>query len=263
MAKTLRERQEAYESNYDFTILEQLPVVIKITIKNYKKLIQKLPEPFSVGFSEVLSQTMLYLIQDIQDAIFGYCYNDTIIFILRNDLSDDPPWMNNEIQKMSSTVASTATLAFIKSLEMFGDELDTVGDAIFNVNTFGLPKIIESYNYLVMHQYTCASHAINSAALIELEDKLGKKMAQNLLKDKSLDEKISLVIKYCGKDIKEDYSINFLSGTGMYKIPVLRDGNIRNRWYLDKELPNFIDDRDFVLNILNTGSDIYRKSDIN
>ena len=264
MTRTLRERQEGYESSCDFTILDDLPIIIKVTLKNYKKLTNKLELPFCADMSEIMAQTMLYTISDIQDAVMGYCHDDEIIFLLKND--GDHSWMNNDIQKISSTISSIVTVGFHKSAEIFGDELDLIGDAIFSVKTFGVPKISEAANYLWMHQAICMGKAINSATYYELELKFGKKATISFLKDKEYDEKLDMLMKHCGKDIRDDYPLCFLRGVAVYKIPVIvetKDGEVnRNKWFLDKELPNFKEHRDFTYNILNNGHDIFRKPDI-
>ena len=69
MAHSLSERQERYESDFDSTILNRIPVVIRCTIRNYKRLTQRLERPCCAEFSEVMSQTMLYTITNIPDAL--------------------------------------------------------------------------------------------------------------------------------------------------------------------------------------------------
>ncbi|KKN67674.1 hypothetical protein LCGC14_0459330 [marine sediment metagenome] len=265
MAHSLSERQEKYESDYDYTILNRIPVIIRCTIRNYKKLTQRLEAPFCAEFSEIMSQTMLYAITNIPDAIFGYHQNDEITFVLRND-KDSIPWHRNNIQKISSTVSSLITLGFYKSAEIFSDNLNLVGDAIFSIKTFATPSVMEAFNNLIWRQGMCMKNAINFTSFIELSDKLGKGPASSLLRDKDYKEKAEILLQHCGKDIREDYPIPFLRGVGIYKIPVIvstRNGTAnRNRWYVNKNLANFVEDKDFILNILNSGLDIYRGPEV-
>jgi tRNA(His) 5'-end guanylyltransferase len=212
-----------------------------------------------------MTQTMLYTITNISDAVFGYHHNDEITFILKNN-DKETPWRSNNIQKISSTVSSLITLGFYKSANIFSDDLDLVGEAAFCVKVHGAPSIMESFNNLIWRQSMCMKHAINCASLVELSDKLGKGPACNLLKDKDYKEKAEILLQHCGKDIREDYPIPYLRGVGIYKIPVIvptRNGIAnRNRWYVDNNLPNFVEDKDFILNILNNGLDIYRGPDV-
>ncbi|MDP2683488.1 MAG: tRNA(His) guanylyltransferase Thg1 family protein [bacterium] len=266
MAHSLSERQERYELDYDYTILNRVPVIIRITIRNYKKLIQQLDAPFCSDFYDIMSQTMLFTITSIPDAVLGYYHNDEITFVLKNDHDyDSVPWHGNNIQKIVSTVASLVTLGYYKSVDLFNDNLD-LGEAIFSVKAFAVPSIIESFNNLIWRQGICVKNAINNASLSELTDKLGSASAASLLKNKDYNEKTELLLQHCGKNIRDDYPIPFLRGVGVYKIPIIvstRNGSAnRNRWYVDRELPNFVEGKDFILNILNTGLDIYRGPDV-
>lgn len=267
MASFISDRHEKYESCYDFTILGRVPIIIRASIKNYKKLTQRLELPFSENFLDVMVQTMLYSITDISDAIFGYYQNDEITFILRNDKDYEYiSWYGNNIQKLSSVVASLVTLGFYRSSAIFGDDLNLVGNAVFNVKTFAVPSVVEAFNNLIWRQSLCMKNAINIVSLTELTDKLGKGPASVLLKDKDYKEKAELLLEHCGKDIAEDYDFSFLRGVAVYKVPVIvstRDGTAsRNKWYIDKKLPNFVENKDFILNILNNGLDIFRSPDV-
>lgn len=267
MTHSLRERQDEYESNCDYSLLRRLPVIIRVTIKSYKRLVQNLDRPYCVELNDIMSQTMLYTITNIQDAVFGYYHNDEIIFVLRNDKDFDyVPWCNNNIQKIVSVVSSLATLGFYKSVEIFGDNIALVGDAIFEVKAFNVPKVSEAVNYLICRQNICMNHAINSSSMFELESKLGRAPAVSLLKDKSYQDKEELLLHHCGIDFYDYYPSFFLSGMGVYKIPTLvktQDGGVsRNRWHIDNNIPIFADDRDFILNILNNGLDVFRAVDI-
>jgi len=266
MTLSLSERQEGYESNFDYTILNRIPVIIRCTIKNYKKLTQNVCKPYCSELSEVISQTMLYTITNIPDAIFGYQQNDEVSFVLRNDITNDSvPWHSNNIQKISSTISSLITLGFYKSITLFSDDLDLVGDAVFSVKTFATPSVIEAFNNLIWRQSFCMKNAVNTASFFELSEKLGKGPTSVLLKNKTYKEKAELLLEHCGKDIINDYPVFFLKGIGVYKIPVVittKNGSInRNKWYVDNNLPNFVEENDFILNILNTGLDIYRGPD--
>lgn len=266
MTNSFRKRQTEYESNYDFVITRRLPIVVKVTFKNYKRLTQNLAQPFSKELFKVLGQTALYAIAQIQDAVFGLCCNDDIVFILTNDKClDYEPWHGNNLQKIVSSVSSLVTLGFEKSSKLIGSELDLVGDGLVSTSVFPLPYINEAVNYLILKQGFCMGSAINKAVFYELEDKFGKGKSLELLKEKTFEEKIDMLLQYCGIDFYDYYLSPFIFGTAIYKIPVIvpsRDSSItKNKWYIDYNIPNFIKDKDFVSAILNNGVDVYRAPD--
>lgn len=267
MTDSLRKRQEGYESCYDYYVTRRIPIGIKVTLKNHKRLTNNLEKPYCEDFSEVMAQAALFAISQIQDAIFCYCHNDEIIFILRNDKSHDyEPWHSNSLQKISSSVASLVTLGFSKNRDIFGDDLDLIGDAVFATHVFSFPYLSEAANYLLMKQGYCMGNAAHQAALFELENKLGKEKAQELLRDATYQDKLDILLKHCGIDFFDLYLSSFIYGIAIYKIPVIahtRDGDVRkNKWHIDYEIPNFLTDKDFVSAILANGADVYRASDL-
>lgn len=267
MIDSLRKRQEGYESCYDFLVTRRIPIGIRVTLKNYKRLTQNLDKPYCEGFYEIMGQAALFAISQIQDAVFCYCFGDEIIFILKNDKNHDyEPWHSNNIQKITSSVASLVTLGFSKNCDIFGEGLNLVGDAVFSAHVFSLPYLSEAANYLFFKQSYCMGHAVHKAASFELEAKFGRSKAQELLKDATYQDKIDILLKYCGVDFLDLYLSSFIYGIAVYKIPVIahtRDGDVRkNKWHIDYEIPNFLNDRDFVSAILANGADVYRASDL-
>ncbi len=264
MTNSLGERQEEYESIYDLTIMRRVPVVIRATLHNYKRLTQGLEKPFSDGFSDVMMQTLMYVISQIQDAVFGYYHNDEISIVLKNDNGlDSEPWNANNLQKIVSTVASYCTNGFARSVDIFGDNLDLSADAVFKVKAWSVPTTSEATNYLVSRQGNCIKHAINTSCGLELESKFGKHKAIELFKNKTYEEKREMLLRYCGIDFFDYYPYVFIYGGAVYKVPVIvPNKDTRNKWFADDEIPNFISDRDFVSAIISNGVDIYRAPDI-
>ena len=175
MTDSLRKRQEDYESCYNYEVTKRIPIGIKVTLKNHKRITQNLKKPYCEDFSEIIGQAALFAISQIQDAVFCYCFNDEIIFILTNDKSNDyEPWHSNNLQKIGSSIASLVTLGFSKNRDIFGDGLNLIGDAIFTSHVFAFPYQNEAVNYLLFKQSFCMGHAVHQAVLYELEEKVGR-----------------------------------------------------------------------------------------
>lgn len=267
MTDSLRERQEEYENVYNLTITKRLPIVIRVRLRNYKRLSQNFNRPYCENFFEIMANTMLYIITGIQDAVFGYHYCDEIILILRNDKEFNyEPWYQNNIQKIVSIVSSTAAVGFIKMKELFGDDIDIIGDGIFSAKIFSLPYITEVINYFIWHQRACKKNAIHNSAFFELEEKFGKKAAIKFLQDKTYEEKLELLLRHCGVDFNDYYPNFFTKGIAAHKIPIIvdtKDGGInKNKWTLNYEIPDFLDDKDFLFNILTNGVDVFRADNL-
>lgn len=266
MTDTLKERQEEYESNYRFTITRRMPIIIRVNLRNYKRLTQNLKKPYSEEFAEIMANAMLYTITEIQDAIFGYYYQDEIIFILRNDKKNDyEPWYQNDIQKITSIVSSLMTIGFYRSREVFNEELNISSEGVFSVKIFGMPYIAETINNLIWHQQSCMKFAISCATLKELDNKFGRKTAMKFLQDTTYEEKKELLSQHCGIEFEEYYPKSFIYGVASYKVPTIskNSGDTRNKWTLNYNIPNFLEDKDFLYNILTNGIDVFRANTIN
>lgn len=265
MTHSLGERQGVYEECYDFSITRKIPIVIKAQLRNYKRLIQNLAKPFSPEFSEILGETALFVISQIDDAIFGYCHNDEIILILDNSKKEDTCWLNNKIQSIVSVTASMLTDGFRRSYDIFGENIKLSGNIIFDVKTWGLPNLEEATNYLIHRQDSCIKNSINRACGFELEEKFGREKASALFRNKSYDEKEDILLNHCGIDLYEYYPSNFIFGTAIYKIRSIKidESAPRNRWYVNNDIPNFLLNKEFLSTILANGADIFRASDFN
>lgn len=259
---SLRERQEKYEEVSDQEMLPHLPVIIRLNIKNYKKISEELDKPYSVVFGDLMAETLLYVITSIQDAVFGFTYQDEINIVLRNDLiKDTKPWFNNNVQKIVSTVASAATLGFIESQDLIENE-EILDPALFEAKVFAVPSLPEVVNYLVLRQSYCMGNALTEAVSYELAKKIGKAKTHILLKDKSYSQKKDILLQKCGIDFIDFYPKSFYRGMAAYKEPTLvptRNGSeTKNKWLVNDSIPNFVEDKDFVLSIITNGKDIFR-----
>jgi tRNA(His) 5'-end guanylyltransferase len=265
MSEPISKRQKQYQSDYDFAIMQRVPIVIICDLRNAHRATANLIKPFCPNFAHVMMNTMLYSITEMKGAVFGYTQGDEISFILRNDLDDlSEPWHLNKIQDIISTTASLTTFGFNKYLQTLEKKLDIVGDPIFQTRVYAVPNINEAANNLIWRQQDCNRKAVSSAAIEELSTKFGRKAAIKLLKEKTSVEKRKLLQYHCDIDFDDYYAPEFRRGAAVYKVPTLipvrsKDETIsKNKWTLNASLPIFSEDKDFILSILINAHDIYR-----
>ena len=255
---SLKDRFDNYEIAYDTEITKRLPIVIRSELRNFKKLTQNLDKPYSAEMSEIMANAMLYCIVEIQDAVFGFVSAGEANFILRNDLVlDTEPWYQNNIQKMSSTISSLMTVGFYKYLRLCYDDLKLVGDAVFNTKTFAVPYLNECSNYLLWRQLVGMNYSVSEAAAYELENKFDKKTALKIMSGTSAEDKAELLLRHCGITFEEYYPQPFITGIAAYKAPVIVGEGFKNKWQLNFNVPKFVDNKEFVSNILNNGKQLY------
>lgn len=265
--ETLGDRQKEYEKNSDYVLTRRLPIIIRVDGRSFSRLTRKLTKPYSVDIGNIMSETMMYCIMEMQGAVFGYQQHDEINFILRNDQSfDSDPWYQNRIQKITSVASSLATLSFNRGLSRLDPPLDIIGDAIFDARVFALPTISEVVNYLVWRQQDCIRDAVSAAAQEELSLKFGKRTAMKLLQKRTVAEKKELLLSQANIDFDEIYSSSFKYGVAAYKVPTIipsKEGmTARNKWTLNDTVPLFVEEKDFIYNILLNGHDVFRAPNV-
>lgn len=258
---SLKSRLEDYENAQEPLLLKRVPIIIRSELRNYKKLTQNLEKPFSSRFIDLIAQTMLFAIVDIQDAVFGYCTGYEITFILKNDKFDYEPWNGNNLQRIVSTVSSLLTNGFYRYLDMFEEDFDLTGHAVFVTKAFVVPYIGEATNNLIWRQNICLKNSINDVVGYEYSKKfLNKK--ENVLGMRSDEDKLDSLLHDFGIEFIEYFPQKFYRGVAVYKVPTIinsgDDSSTRNKWSLNSELPDFVEEKDFINNILINGSDVIR-----
>ena len=266
MTVTLGKRQQDYEDCYDNFILKNLPIIIRIKTRSYRKLNSDISSPFNFALSTVMANTALYVATHVQDAIFVFQCADEINIVLKKDNNSYEPWYQNNIQKIGSVTASLATLGFFRAKDDLEDSLSLPGEAIFDAKVFGLPVLGEVFNNLIYRQQKCIRSCVFDVCFFELSERFNKQEANKLLSNTTSDQKVDILFDYCGIDFFDCYPINFIRGVAVYKVPTVvptKNGDVRkNKWKLNWDIPDFLDDKDFLYNILLNGADVYRAQNI-
>lgn len=262
MAKdSLAERQKRYEKAYDQTIMRRIPVIIRVNGRSFSRITRYLDRPYCPVFMDIMANTMLAVIKKLDGTVFGYQQNDEITFIVRNDQSfDTEPFFGNRIQKITSIAAATTTLEFNKLL--LQSNLNLQDDALFDCKAFGIPNITEAVNNLIWRQQDCTRSAITDAALVEIGAKYGKRTAFKMLHGKNVSERIEMLMDKCNIEFDSYYPSSYRNGIACYKAPKIietSDGQMaRQKWILDYDVQGFTQIKNVILNIINTGTDIFR-----
>jgi tRNA(His) 5'-end guanylyltransferase len=184
---------------------------------------------------------------ELEGAVFSFQHNAEISFVIGNSHES----YSNRVQKICSIVSSLCSVNFLKHSLASDDPPDLIGECIFETDVFGLPSLSETVNYLFWRQQIAINHSVSSA--IESENK-------NLISSlgrRSLAEKKDLLLSECGIHY-ENYPSYFRQGSACYKVPKLHGELIKKKWYLDTEVPELVDNKEFILNILHTGQDVMR-----
>ena len=220
---------------------------------------------------------MKYLCENVQGCVLGYTQSDEISLILVDYKKlNSSAFFDYEVQKVCSTTASMATMAFNKifnentldfiSPEIFEDEkikkiaashAEAVRKgAMFDSRCFNIPKE-EVTNYIYWRQLDASRNSIQMVGQANFSDKELHKKTTNQIQDMLMTQKginwndFPAYQKRGSCCIKEIYYV----GKNGEEVPV-EDSNKddvtkRSRWIIDKDIPIFKGEcRQYIENLI-------------
>lgn len=267
--ETLGDRMKgAYENKYRLYLPERIPVIIRLDGKAFHTFCRGLKKPFDDLFISVMQDTMLGLCKNISGCKLGYVQSDEISLLLVQTKEESQPWFDNNLQKIVSVSASMATLYFNKNFEnrsmnLLDELLDSKEDyteeesnylnklndkfltAMFDSRVFVLPKE-EVNNYFYWRQLDCTRNSILSLAQSLYSDREMHGIKCDALQDKMFTEKgvnwndLSTVKKRGTCAIRKEVEVN---------------GVVRNKWFIDEDIPIFTHDKTYINGIIYKGEE--------
>lgn len=177
MAKSLEQIMRYYESIQSQCLMSSLPVIIRVDGKCFSKFTKNFQKPFDPAMAHAMIATATALAQQIPGTKIAYTQSDEVSLVLM--LTDDQePYHSYRIEKLCSTAASIATLAFNRALGWYASEIVFTEEtaryqqaydaaytkgALFDARAFSIPDD-DVLNYLIWRQNDCTRNSINAAA---------------------------------------------------------------------------------------------------
>lgn len=257
--------KEFYENRSKTYLTRRTPVIIRLDGKAFHSFTKGFKRPYDEVFHEAMNNTMKYLCANIQGCKLGYTQSDEITLLLTDyDTLTTDAWFGYGVQKMCSIAASMATLMFnryfrdainkkftgtiedfdhFKTLSMARDK-----GAMFDARCFNIPKE-EVANCFIWRQQDATRNAIQMLGQTYFTHKE--------LHGKSCSDIQDMLMLQKGINFN-DMPAEFKRGVccrrvDAYKPKIAedRDSGIdwntkRQAWYLDKEIPIFTQDRDYI-----------------
>lgn len=256
---SLGDRMKAnYENRAKTYLVRRMPVIIRLDGKAFHTFTKGLKKPYDEIFHNTMNATMQYLCEHIQGCKLGYTQSDEITLLLTDyDTLTTDAWFDNNVQKICSVSASMATMAFNKflikeinqydwawrsgftpqSVDIQNAHLEYVNTlkkkadigAMFDSRCFNIP-IEEVTNCFIWRQQDATRNAIQMLGQCNFSHKE--------LEGKSCSDIQDMLIERKGVNFN-DMPTEFKRG-----VCCRRDEN--GKWVLDKEIPVFTQDRDYV-----------------
>ncbi len=168
---SLGDRMKTYERTTRNFLIKRTPIIIRLDGKAFHTFTKKLTinndpslqyGPFSHTLHNIMTDVMVRVCKQIQNAKFAYTQSDEISILLTDyDNIRTEQWFNGNIQKIASVSASMVTAhfnyAFADAINDGQICLDSL--AMFDSRVFNLPKE-EVTNYFIWRQNDASRNSV-------------------------------------------------------------------------------------------------------
>ena len=269
--------KEFYETIPKTKLMRRCPVVVRLDMRAGHTFCRGFERPFDEVFIKSMQETAKYMCENVQGCVLSYQQSDEISLILVDYKKlNSSAFFDYEVQKVCSTTASMATMAFNKifnentlnfiSPEIFEDEklkkicasyAEAVKKgAMFDSRCFNIPKE-EVTNYAYWRQLDATRNSIQMVGQAnfshkELQNKTCNNIQDMLMTQKGINwNDLPTYQKRGSCCIKEVYYAD-KDGNEIYKERI--DAVKRTRWIIDRDIPIFKDEgRDYIERLVNYG----------
>lgn len=245
--------KENYEQISKYKLTRRMPVIIRVDMRCGHTFTRGFKRPFDEIFIKSMQNTMKFLCENIQGAVFAYTQSDEISILLCDyKRLNSAAWFDNEVQKICSISASMATLEFNKLFKQFSEnEIDKITDtdwteeddnyisvlskasgkgAMFDSRCFTIPES-EVANYFYWRQLDATRNSIEMVGHCNFSQKELNKKSCNQIQDMLHEQK---GINW------NDFPTHLKRGSCCYKINKIIGENGRSQWFIDEEIPIFV-----------------------
>ena len=245
-----------YEAIPKTKLMRRTPVAIRIDGKAFHTFTKGFKKPFDEVLVAAMQNTMKYLCENIQGAVFGYCQSDEITIILQDyaTLTTDA-WFDYEVQKMCSIAASMATMAFnkyfAKEVDAYCSNLNNSGvqanryiaaklrGAMFDARVFNIPKE-EVTNLIYWRQLDATRNSIQMVgqanfSQADLHGKTCNEIQDMLMTQKGINwNDFPVYLKRGSACTKKEkvVTVEYASSNG-----IIATVTTRSEWVIDLDMP--------------------------
>lgn len=272
---SLGDRMKEYEYASRHYLTRRIPAIIRVDGKAFHTFTRGMQCPFDPIMMAAMDSTMHDLCSQVQGCVLGYTQSDEITLVLvDNQKVTTQSWMNNNIQKMTSISGSIATLAFNRAFrELVTGYINTYGEsdytdklvkkfdcAMFDSRVFSLPEP-EVVNCLIWRQNDATRNSIEAAGQAKFSQKRLHKKSCNEIQDMLMTE---YGINWNDYSVREKRGACCVRVTEMVDLeeeiyqkaiahykpesgkPIPSRQVKRSYWQVDRNIPIFTQDRDYV-----------------
>lgn len=223
---SLGDRMKDYENNYRYYLTKKTPVILRLDGKAFHTFTKNFEKPYARDLRQAMIDTTENLLKEIQGAKLAYVQSDEISILLDDlDKPETSAWFGNNLQKIVSISAATASVYFNQCLQTHS--------ALFDARAFNIPEA-EIYNYFKWRQLDWIRNSVQM-------------LGQAHYSHKQLNGKSCEDIK---KMLSKEKNINWENEAAWWKYGTFIINNTRKLKYSFKHLMNYFDNLDQIINSL-------------
>lgn len=172
MKDSLGDRMKGYEAACKHHLTQRTPLILRLDGKAFHNYLRPVKGTFNEGVRTCMTDTMMHLIINLQNCVFGYTQSDEISLLFNdwNKLTTEPAYSANQ-SKLESIAASMTTGYFNWNKNHYDliPEV-TAPFALFDCRAFTIPKE-EVANYFVWRQQDATRNSINMLGQLNFSHK--------------------------------------------------------------------------------------------
>ncbi|MHA1839903.1 MAG: tRNA(His) guanylyltransferase Thg1 family protein [Candidatus Ranarchaeia archaeon] len=167
--KKLGDRFKAAEKTSDFTLVDDMPVIIRLDGKAFHTYTKGFDKPFDESLHKAMRHAAGVLCKEIQNSRFAYTQSDEISILIHKKRDESQLWYGNRVQKMASVAASVCTMAFNDSI-MKHPDTSSVKNAYFDARLFNINEC-DVLDYFFWRQADAIRNSIATLAQANFSSK--------------------------------------------------------------------------------------------
>lgn len=165
-------------------LIPLLPIMARIDGRKFSRFTKGLKRPYDQGMSSLMIATTKWLVEET-NASMGYTQSDEISLTWYTDNFDTQLFFDGKIQKMTSLLASMATVKFNKLIPDFLSPEYAEKLPAFDARVWNVPNLVEGSNVFLWRENDATKNSISMAARSyyshkDLMNKSGSEMQEML-----------------------------------------------------------------------------------
>ena len=163
--QTLGDRMKSYEAVYELKVPRDKPFLVRLDGRSFSKFTKGMKKPFDSDFRQAMINTAKHLLKESQAKI-AYTQSDEITLLFYTPYNQSSYLFNGRIQKLSSILASTATVYFYtEALKRWPEKVkDDHQLPTFDARIFSVSTKMEAFNAILWRQQDSIRNSVQMVA---------------------------------------------------------------------------------------------------